>query len=151
MRCHSSVSVYWLWLFILGGILAVAPSVPFHAKMGGTRFLNIAFLYRDALHGDARSWSAMGDDKWMMLHAAVSAALAVVATVIHHVLAKRRDPEYRSDSKNFSLGEVLFFTVALACVFSILAFLGAIHAIYAAVFIFVAGRLATLLLAAIGL
>ena len=88
---------------------------------------------------------------WILLHAAMSVVLAIIATVIHHALAKRRQPEHQPDPKTFTLGGLLLMIAAVACVFSLLASLGAIYAIYGAVLIFVAGWIATLLLAAIGL
>ena len=137
--------------FIAGTLVAV-PCVPTPGKMGGTSFFNVAFLYaNDALHGDTRSWSAIGDDKWILLHAAVSTVLTVVATVIHHAWAKRHQPDYQPDPKTFTLVSLLLTVAAVACVFSLLASLGAIYAIYLVVLIFVAGRGAVLLLAAVGL
>ena len=151
MRVNPAISVYWLWLAVIAGILAVVPSVPYSGIPGGTSFLNVAFLYGDALRGDTRSWSAIGDDKMILVHAAVSVVLAVIATAVHHTRAKRRGPEQRPDPKTFTLGGLLLLTAAVAGVFSLLASLGAIYAIYAAVLMFIVGRIATLLLAAVGL
>jgi hypothetical protein len=151
MRFNTTISEYWLWLVIIAGVLAAVPSVPYSGKPGGTSSLNVAFLYRDALRGDTRSWSAVGDDVMIVLHAVLSVVLAVIATVIHHAWAKRRKPDYTPDAKTFTLGGLLLTTAAVACAFSFLASVGAIYAIYLVVLIFVAGRFATLFLAAVGL
>jgi hypothetical protein len=142
MQSNPAVSVYWLWLTVIGGILAVVP-LECHS---------VSHVYVDgALIGYNDPFPTMDAAGWIVLHAAVSVALAVVATVVHHLWAKRHDPEYHPDSRTFSLGSLLLITAALACVFSLLASLGAIYAIYVVVLLFVAGRIATLLLAAIGL
>ncbi len=151
VRSRQNVSVYWLWLVVIGGILAVLPEVPYSGPMGGNGLLPVVFLYCEDFCNYSDPYSALGDDKWILLHAAMSAVLAVIATVIHHAWAKRRHPEHQPDPKTFSLGGLLLMIAALACVFSLLASLGAIYAIYLVVLIFVAGRGATLLLAAVGL
>ena len=142
MRFNLAISVYWLWLAVIAGFLSVVP-LECHS---------VSHVYVDgALSGYNDPYPTMDASKWILLHAVVSVVLAVVATVIYHAWAKRHQPEYRPDPKTFSLGGLLLMIAAVACVFSLLASLGAIPAIYAVVLIAVVGRIAILLLAAIGL
>jgi hypothetical protein len=151
MRFNPRVSVYWLWLVVIAGILSDVPCASYPGRMGRTAYLNVAHLYANALRGYNDSYIMMRADRWILLHAAVSVALAVVATALQHAWAKRRRPDYRPDSKTFTLRGLLLSVAAVACAFSLLASFGAIHVGYAVVLIVVAGRVATLLLAAIGL
>jgi hypothetical protein len=150
MRFNPRVSVYWLWLVVIADVLAVVPCVSYPGKMGIPRFVSVAFVYTHALRGYNDVYSLMTTGTWILLHAAVSVGLAVAATVIHHALAKRFCSDYRAESKTFTLGNLLLIVAAVACVFSCLASLGAISAVYLVVLIFVVGRFAALFLAAIG-
>ena len=125
MRFNPATSVYWLWLVVIASILGV--------------------VVAHAIAGDALSWSTLSDNEIILLWAAVSVVLAVVATVIHHTWANQSDP------KSFGLRGLLLMVAGVVCVFSCLASLGVIPAIYAVVLIAVVGRIAILLLAAIGL
>ena len=151
MRFNPRVSVYWLWLVVIAGVLAVVPCASYPGKMGKTNFASVAIVYTHALRGynDVYSWLTAG--KWILLHAVASVGLAVVATVVHHALAKRFRSDCQPESKTFTLGGLLLTIAVVACVFSLLSSLGAISAIYLVVLVFLAGRFATLLLAAIGL
>jgi hypothetical protein len=151
MRFNSTVSVYWLWLPLIAGILAVVPCVPYPGKAGATVFLSLIYVYANGLRGYNDSYTLMSADKWILLHAAVSVVLAVVATAIHRLWAKRRQPDYQTNVRIFALGNLLWTVAAVACVFGCLASFGAIHALYTAVLIFVGGRIATFLFAAVGL
>ncbi len=153
MRFNPTVSAYWLWLVVIAGVLSCVP-LEFHpGPLGASTFCknNIAHLYIDAIQGYNDCHHIMSGDKWILLHAAVSVLLAVVATVIHHSGPKRSEPDYQPDSKTFTLASLLLIVTAVSCVFSLLACLGAIYAVYLVVLIFVAGRFAVLLLAAVGL
>ena len=142
MQFNPRTSVYWLWLVVIAGVLSVVP----------LKCYSVSHVYVDgALIGYNDPYPKMDAAGWILLHTAVSVVLAIIATVIHHALAKRLHKKYQPDPKTFSLGGLLLMVAALACVFSLLASLGAIYAIYGAVLIFVAGWIATLLLAAIGL
>lgn len=134
------------------GLVVCALGVPPWSSRASTFCKNnIAHLYIDAIQGYNDCHHIMSGDKWILLHAAVSVLLAVVATVIHHSGPKRSEPDYQPDSKTFTLASLLLIVTAVSCVFSLLACLGAIYAVYLVVLIFVAGRFAVLLLAAVGL
>jgi hypothetical protein len=151
MRFNPRVSVYWLWLVVIAGVLAMVPCASYPGKMGRTNFVSVAFVYTNALRGYNDSYTLLTGGKWILLHAAASVGLAVVATVIHHVLAKRFRSDCQPESKTFTLGGLLLTIAAVACVFSLLSSLGSISAVYLVALIFLAGRFATLLLAAVGL
>jgi hypothetical protein len=142
MRFNPTISVYWLWLVVIGGFLSVVP----------TECISISHVYVDGvLIGYNDPHPTMDTAKWILLHAAISVLLAVVATTTHHALAKRFLPNYKPDSKTFSLASLLLTVAGVVCAFSFLASLGAIPAVYLVVLIFVAGRGVTLLLAAVRL
>jgi hypothetical protein len=151
MRFNPIVSVYWLWLLLIAGILAVVPCVSYPGKSGETEFLSLIYVYTNGLRGYNDSYTLMTADKCLLLHAVVSAVLAVVATLIHRVWAKRRQSDDQRDSKTLALGSLLWTVAAVACVLGCLASFGAIHALYAVVLIFAAGWIASLLLGVMGL
>jgi hypothetical protein len=160
MRIHAKISVYWLWLLVIGGLCLSMPvdicwdywQRLFDCDVSTGWFdplPSVADLYRDAICGYNDFHGLYG--QWILLHATVSVLFAIVATVIHHACAKRCQPERQPDSKTFTLRSLLLTVTAIACVFSLFACLGAIYALYLVVLIFCAGRFAVLLLAAKGL
>jgi hypothetical protein len=161
MRFNRTISIYWFWLIVIAGVLSGAP-VDICWDIWQDIFLwdvstcwsaplpNIANLYADALRGNSYFYGLWAD-KWILLHAAVSVVLAIIATVICRLWARRHRQEQQPDPRTFTLGGLLLAVTALACLFSLLASLGAIPMIYAVMLVFVVGRVATLLLAAIGL
>jgi hypothetical protein len=141
MHFNPRVSAYWLWLAVIGGILSVVP----------TECISVSWLYfNGALSGYNDPYPTMNTAGWIVLHAALSTALAVVATAIHRALAKATQPDYPPESKTFTLGGLLWLIAVAACVFSLLASLGAIPAVYVVVLICIAGRGVVLLLASVG-
>jgi hypothetical protein len=150
MRFNPTVSVYWLWLIVIGCILAVVPSVPYSGGNGVTGSFYVMFLYGAALYDLSDPYSTV-DNKWIMLHAAVSVVSAIIATMVHDACTKPCQAEYKQDSKTFTWGGLLLAITALACVFGFLAFLGVSFVVYLVVLTVVAGRIATLLFAVIGL
>jgi hypothetical protein len=139
---RDNVSAYWFWLAAIAGLLSVLP----------TECRSVSFAYADgALCGYNDPYPTMNTAGWILLHAAVSVGLAVIATSLPRALKKRRNPRYQPDDRAFSLANLLLAVAAVVCVFSLLACVGAIPATYVAVLIFVGGRFAVVLLDALGL
>jgi hypothetical protein len=149
MRFNPTASVYWLWLPLIAGILAVVPCVPYPGEAGATAFLSLIHVYANGLRGYNDSYTLMSADKWILLHAAVSVTLTAVATLISQRWVKQRLSDHRPAVNTLPLGDLLLTVAAVVCAFGYLASLGAIHAIYGAVSIFVAGRFIVLAPAAL--
>jgi len=137
-----------LWIVVIAGILANVPVVPYDPGKAPAYHLPISFLYNEAI-SDSHSCTDIGDDKWILGHAIVSVVLAIVATVLHRAWAKRHQTPYRPDK--FTLRGLLLTTAVLAGIFGLFASAGSMYILYVVVLLFVAGRMAPLLLAAWGL
>ena len=145
MQAGPKISVYWPWLVVISALLAVVPSLPISGGSGQTISCYILSLYGMALYGKSDPFWAV-DNRWILLHAAVSVALAVVAAALHRIAV-----DHKQDSKTFSMRRLMLTITAIACVFSLLASIGAMPVLYAVALIVIVGWAATLLLAAVGL
>ena len=136
-RANPSVSVYWLWLLVIAAVLANLPVVPYPGKCC---YLPITFLYKEAFsETDVSSWSNIGDQRLIVLHALVSVIVTVVAMSIHRVWTMRCKMPWE-EAGTFTPGGVVMAAFVVTLALGALAICSASYVLYGVVLIFFAGR-----------
>ena len=137
-RLNPRISVYWLWLAIAFGAIAIVPWHPCQ-KMGPVRYLPLASAYVNDLFAD--NWQRL-----LIGHAALSAVLATCIAVVHRLFLSRRG---RSEPTTFSLRGLFATTGVVALILGTLRWCGADRAVLFIVVIFLAGYATTFYLSGI--
>ena len=137
---NPRLSVYWLWLVIVFGMIAALPGLPFSRKLAsGNRYVPIATAYSrpDLFDG----WQVI-----LVGHTLVSLLVAVPAAA-HHTLRRRQ--RGLSEPVSFDLRQLLGAAAMLALVFGLLAWYKAPPVVFVAAILLYSGCPATLILAGI--
>jgi len=135
---NPRISVYWLWLIIVFGVIAAVPVHPFLERITRvTQYLPVATAYsRPDLF-----------DYWqvtLILHTLLTLLIAITAAVRHTVF---RWECGRAERLEFSLRQLFASTGILAAIFGLLAWLGAPAVVYFTVLLLYFGWPTTLILA----
>jgi hypothetical protein len=145
-QTNPSISVYWLWLAVIAAVLANIPLIPFDPGKSPPCRLPITFLYTCTFPArDTGSWTNLGDNRWILLHAVVSTIAALVAMGVHKAWTLRCQDPWQ-DPSHCSRRRLAAIIVLLSTVLGVLAWCHVAYVLYFVVLIFFAGRFAAMFL-----
>ena len=136
-QLNLQISVYWLWLVIVFGAVAITPWHPHSGRSAGhVTYLPVVTAY---------SINGLDDSQPTLIgHALVTFCLAVFAATAHSVILAAKG---RSESATFSLRMLLVATGVLAAIFGVLRWCKAPPIVYGVVILFFVGNYVTKIVA----